>query len=75
LAAINLREVELLNTSVARILGVAIVIDTNTAVLREAMTLRARIGLSSQDAVVFAAVMNHLQRSVDPGPHYFANRN
>lgn len=75
LAGVGKREAERLATTVGRILEVATTVSTGAASFRAAIGYVARYGLTAQDAVVYAAVIDHLSRHDGNGPHFFVTRN
>jgi predicted nucleic acid-binding protein len=75
LARIDRREDDRLNHIIERLLTTAIVIETDLATFRRSRQERIRFGLTAQDAIVYAAVLRHLQDAPFGGPHIFASKN
>ncbi|MBA3450746.1 MAG: hypothetical protein H0T18_06000 [Chloroflexia bacterium] len=53
----------------------ATVIPVDASVFAESLAITGRIGLSSQDALIYAAVLAHLRTGIHPGPHFFISKN
>lgn len=75
LVQIGQRETDRLVTTVERLLMVATVIQIDLPVFRSAMQYRSTYGLPEQDAIVYAAIVNHLAGNSDAGSHYFVSKN
>lgn len=74
-ASVERRELQRLTTTVGRLLSVATIIPLNLSTYTEAMSVIERIALSPQDALIYAAVLEHLRVSQLSGPHLFISRN
>lgn len=75
LAQIEKREMDLLTSTVGRLLGAARSIELDAAMFARAMRDQDRYGLSPQDAIIYAAVVRELA-SLPRGPaHLFISRN
>ena len=62
-----------LDLTLDRILDCAVVIPPQGETLRDAIQFQESLGLSPQDSVVYASVMDHLS-AASPGPKCFLNR-
>jgi hypothetical protein len=62
-----------LEAAVEILLGVAVVVPTEPAVIMQALEAERRLDLSPQDAVIFATVLNHAD--VTGGPKLFVTQN
>jgi predicted nucleic acid-binding protein len=75
LAGIEAREIDDLTSTIGRILKVAIVIPVDARVFEMGVAYRGQLGLSPQDSLIYAAVINHLSTTDYGEPHFFINRN
>lgn len=62
-----------LRNVVSQLLGIASVIELNSAILQEAMVLQDQLSMSPQDSVVFASVLSALR--LHGGPACFITKN
>jgi predicted nucleic acid-binding protein len=68
------QEREGLQGAITGLLDTAAVISLNSAILRSALELQTDLGMSGQDAIVLASVLEHLQ-SNSPTENCFLSRN
>lgn len=67
------REKKRLDETVQRLISVATVVDVDAEVYLEAFAFERDLGFEKMtDAIICAAVLRHLARSNQPGPHVFA---
>jgi predicted nucleic acid-binding protein len=71
---IDISETDNLIRTVERILNAGTVISVDPQIFGRAMRDRTRFGLSPQDALVYASVIEHLFGTAAPGPHYFVTK-
>jgi predicted nucleic acid-binding protein len=72
---IDQREADRLHDTVSRILSTARLIELDGSMFQSAAVYKTRFGLSIEDAVILAVVIEDLKRSRSPKRHMFANRN
>jgi predicted nucleic acid-binding protein len=75
LASLEGHELMRLRNTVERVLKIATVVPVSLAVFAAAVDYESRFGLSLQDAVALASVMNHATAQPPTEPKVFANRN
>ncbi len=75
LAQIEKREMDLLTSTVGRLLRVARRVELDTLMFERAMRDQDRFGLSPQDAIIYAAVISELSRLSRDTPHSFISKN
>lgn len=74
LAQVGEREMDLLVSTVNRLLVTGIVIQIDQAIFRNAIRYRNDFDFSEQDATIYASVLSHLAQSRSAGPHLFISR-
>lgn len=75
LAQVEKREMDLLTSTVGRLLHVARLIDLDAPMFERAMRNQDRFGLSAQDAIIYEAVISELARLSHAGAHVFISKN
>jgi predicted nucleic acid-binding protein len=64
-----------LGWAIDTILSMASIIPLSSEIFRAATTAELDLGLSPQDAIVYASVLQHLQKDANGGPSCFLNKN
>jgi predicted nucleic acid-binding protein len=72
---IDQREADRLHDTVGRILSTARLIELDRSMFQNAIDYKTRFGLSIEDAIILAVVIEDLKRFRSPKQHMFANRN
>lgn len=75
LASIEKREIDLLQSAVERLLRIGTSLTLDLAVFQRATSYQARYGLSPQDSLIYASIVEDLERQIRSEPKLFVSRN